>query len=164
MKQQFIIGFIMLALSSCWQNTNKPKDMHSNENERIDEISLRIPIILSNSLENQRREFDEIVFNAQKNVQKFAEQHDWDHLTTESFIDSVIICANKHEFDNTVKEFLEMDFASGLPKSFSACLENKTLISVSPSVYASIYPEGIEDNSFENYLPMKYLTGYMLGF
>ena len=152
MKQLFMIGIIMLTLTSCWQKTNKHKETLLNENERIDEVSLKIPIILSNSLENQRREFEEIVFNAQKNVQKFAEQHDWKFLIYENFMDSVIICDSKEEFDNTVKEFLEMDFATELPKSFSACLENRTLISVSPNVYAVIYPEGTEDKSFEKLL------------
>ncbi|RLD55840.1 MAG: hypothetical protein DRJ05_12300, partial [Bacteroidetes bacterium] len=152
MKQLFIIGVIMLILSSCGQKSNRHNDMHSHENERIDDVLLKIPVILSNSLENQRREFERIVFNAQKNVQEFAGQHDWKHLTTENFIDSVIICASKQEFDKTVKEFLKMDLTTVLPKSFSACLENRTLISVSPNVYAALYPEGIEDKSFEKLL------------
>ena len=142
----------MLTLTSCWEETNKHIKALSNENEKIDEVSLKIPIILSDSLENQRSEFEEIVFNAQKNIQEFAEQHDWKPLTSENFMDSVIICASKEEFDSIVKELLKIDFATELSKSFSACLENRTLISVSPVVFAVIYPEGAEDKSFEKLL------------
>ncbi len=143
---------IILILTSCWNKAKKNEETLPKVNEWVDINPIKTPIILPNSIENQRKEFEEIVLNAQKSIKKFARRYSWKDLTYKTFMDSVIIIDSKEDFDKFVKGFLKMNITTKLPKSFSACLENRTLISVSPGVYAEIYPEGIEDNSFKKLL------------
>ncbi len=47
------------------------------------------------------------------------------------------------------------DTSLELPETYCATLEKRTLLAVSPEFYARVYPEGIEDRSYEKLLTHK---------
>ncbi len=60
MKKNITLLIITLILTSCGNKTKKYEETLSKVNERINGISMKIPIILPNSLDNQRKEYAEI--------------------------------------------------------------------------------------------------------
>ena len=103
------------------------------------------------SLEPQRIEFELILLKAQRRIINFAESHGWKALTSDSFFDCAEIYDTKESFDKalvTITDMAEHEF----PKTYSAALENRVLMAVSPDIYSENYPEGIEPNSYEKLL------------
>lgn len=89
---------------------------------------------------------------AQKRIRKFAIPYGWAEHTKERFADRAEIYDAKQGFNRALLIISGADPAMELPETYSAALENRVLIAVSPEVYARNYPEGIEDNSFEKLL------------
>ena len=111
-----------------------------------------IPVILPKSLESQRSFFEQTILSAQKRLLGFAKKHGWGHLAKESFADRVEIFNDKASFDRRVLELTGADTNMKLPKTYSAVLEKRVLIAVSPQLYETNYPEGVEDDSFKKLL------------
>lgn len=112
----------------------------------------KVPLILSGSLEPQREDLEEIIISAQRRILEFAKQYGWEELTKESFMQKVEIYAEKEEFDRNLLEVSGEPPTTQLPKEYSAALEKRVLIAVSPELYDQNYPEGIEEKSFEKLL------------
>ncbi len=112
----------------------------------------KIPIKLSNSLEGERQKFEEILFAAQVRLKAFALENNWEQYIEETFADIVEIYDSKEEFDNTIRQVCELEPTVKLDKKFSAALEKRRLITISPELYAENYPDGMEENSFEKLL------------
>lgn len=138
---------LLTAFNSCRQKVNK-QDAGSTG----DMPKLVIPLILPQSLENRRTEFEEIIISAGERVHEFSKKNGWEKLTGESFMDSVVIFDSKDEFDKTLLKISGMDTTIHLPKTYSACLEQRALMAVSPEIYISNYPEGQEDRYYEKLL------------
>lgn len=115
----------------------------------IEECVYKIPLILSNSLEPQRHELEQLIISAQRRIRDFAKQHGWENLTRESFADYAEIYDKKDEFDLALIRLTGADPSIKIPITYSAVLENRVIISVSPELYAQNYPEGIEDKYYE---------------
>ncbi|OFX49477.1 MAG: hypothetical protein A2046_06830 [Bacteroidetes bacterium GWA2_30_7] len=137
---------------TCKNITNNKQEPFKGENEINQKVQLKTPLILSNQLEPQREEFEKAVISALERIRIFAKQYNWENLTTESFMDSIMIFDTKQGFDTTLLILVGADKNMELPKSYSACLENKILLSVSPEIYNKNYPEGNEDKYFEKLL------------
>jgi len=114
--------------------------------------NLNIPLILPASLESRRNEFEKTIILAKERIHKFAENYNWQNLMKKSFIDEVRIFDNKQSFDAVLLEMNNMDLSTKLPKTYSACLENRILMAVSPEIFLQNYPEGEEDSFFEKLL------------
>ena len=112
----------------------------------------KIPIKLSGSLEGDRQKIEEILFAAQVRLKSFALENNWEKYIEETFADCAEIYDSKEEFDNIIREVCELEQTIKLDKTFSAALEKRRLITVSPEIYAENYPDGIEENSYEKLL------------
>jgi hypothetical protein len=87
--------------------------------------------------------------DAQRRLRHFAETHAWGEHVTESFADRAEIFDDKARFDQVLKALTDTDPAMDLPATFSAALENRVLLCVSPELYGKNFPEGIEEKSYE---------------
>ncbi|MCK4421663.1 hypothetical protein KAW18_06540 [candidate division WOR-3 bacterium] len=119
------------------------------ELKMIEESIYRIPLVLPKSLEPQRNELEQVLVAAQRRLRNFAVQNGWSDLVKESFADMAEIYSTQDKFIQAVIKITGVDPSTKFPKAFSACLEKRIFMSVSPEVYSQIYPEGIEDRSFE---------------
>lgn len=112
---------------------------------KTNDIEVNLPINLPSSLESKRAKFENLFLNAQNRLNTFAAINGW---STKPFIDRAEIYNSHSEFVKTVAKLLNTE-PSIFPKQFSACLENRVFIAVSPEVYSEIYSEGNEPNSYE---------------
>jgi hypothetical protein len=146
-----LICLIAIGAFSCnhqkqGQNTDDEKSIVQNGSKNT------IPIILPYSLENRRDELQTYVNNARINIRKFSGKYGWKDLTKEDFMDSVIIFDDKNVFNITLLKLAGADTTMNLPDTYCAALERRTLLSVSPEFYSKVFPEGIEEKSFEKLL------------
>ena len=119
---------------------------------RIEESVFRVQLVLPESLENERRELELFLLGAQKRIASFAELHGWKDLTRESFFDCAEIYDGKEAFDRALAKVAGAAGQIEFPKTYSAALENRVLMAVSPVLYSENYPEGIEEDSYEKLL------------
>lgn len=108
-----------------------------------------LPILLPESLEISRRQLESDFQAAGRRIRKFADHHGWTEAAKESFIDFALIFDDKTAFDRMLLSLTSGDLTSNLPKSFSAALEHRIFISVSPDLYQLNYPEGIEPDFYQ---------------
>jgi len=108
-----------------------------------------IPLMLSESLEPQRDVLHHALINAQRRLRDFACRNEWDLFLNKSFAQRFEIYDNQNEFIQALLRIAGADASTDLPETISAVLEENILMSVSPEVYSQIYPEGMEDRSFE---------------
>ncbi|MFH2144392.1 MAG: hypothetical protein ABIJ97_18360 [Bacteroidota bacterium] len=150
MKHIFIILITCIIISCNYQNQSKNSDNETSVRENINQIS--VPLILMDSLESRRSEFQINAYNAAQNIRNFAKKYGWEDLTKEEFMDSIMIFDDKNIFNVTLLKLAEADTSMVLPDTYCAALEKRTLVSVSPEFYSKVYPEGIEERSFEKLL------------
>lgn len=148
---KYIICLITIVAISCnhqeqGQNTDNKISTSQNGNENT------IPLILPGSMENRRDELQTYVNNAIMNIRNFSGKYGWEDLTKEDFMDSVIIFDDKNDFNITLLKLAGADTSMNLPDTYCAALEKRTLLSVSPELYSKVFPEGIEEKSFEKLL------------
>jgi hypothetical protein len=113
---------------------------------------LAIPVSIPKTLENRRKEFQSYVEAARNNINAFAKKYEWQNLTKDDFIDSVMIFDNKNKFNITLLKLAEADTLTELPQTYCAALEKRTLVAVSPEYYANVYPAGVESRYYEKLL------------
>lgn len=115
----------------------------------IEEGIYDIPIILPESLEPRRNSLHSALMNAQRRLRNFAYHNGWGQFVKESFAKRAEIYDDQRRFVQTLLKRTHTDPSIELPSSVSAALEEDILMSVSPETYRRIYPEGIEEKSFE---------------
>lgn len=125
---------------------------------KIEDGVFLVPIILPESLKHREGEFRETLLNAQRRLKKFAKDYGWEHHTQESFLDRFEIHDDKAEFNRrileitgqTVEDVLKSASMEGteIPDCFSAGLENRILIAVSPELFVKNIPEVGEEFDF----------------
>lgn len=113
---------------------------------RIEDGVFLVPIKLPESMKHREEEFREILIKAQRRLLRFARDYHWEHHMQESFLDLFEIYDDKKEFDRrileitgqTLEDVLKSASVEGtdIPGSFSAGLENRVLIAVSPELFA----------------------------
>lgn len=111
-----------------------------------------IPIRLDAPLENQRDSFRSILFSAQRRLRDFALKNDWIEYIKEPFAKLAHFHADKSSFDHDLLEICDLDTTIELPQTYCAALEQGVLMSVSPELYRTLYPEGDEADAFEKLL------------
>ena len=141
-KLYLILLILNITIAGCSTTANK------NEKVMIANV-LNIPLTLPKSLESQRPLFEKYLINAQKRLIHFAINHGWEKHIKESFADKAIIFETHKDFKNYLIKSGLLDNSMEIPKTYSAVLENKELLLVSPEVYAENYPDGIEEDSYE---------------
>lgn len=119
---------------------------------KIEDGVYAIPIQLAESLEPQRLMFQEIILAAQRRLNNFSRQHNWQQHTQEPFAKLFQVYADKKSFDHSLLEICGLDTGIELPPTYCAALEQGVLISVSPDLYRTLYPEGDEEAAFEKLL------------
>lgn len=107
------------------------------------DIPCRIPSAVDPS------DLAETIAKAHERISCFAEKHDWKQHAAESFIDRVEQYDSKPEFDARLREIMHIDPAFQIPATYSAVLENRMLILVTPDLYLKNYPEGEESGYYE---------------
>lgn len=118
----------------------------------VEEGIYNVQLILSKSLEDRRTELELVLLAAQRRIANFAEKHSWKDLTQESFFDRAEIYDTKEAFDRALAKISDEDEQIELPKTYSAALEKRVLMAVSPELYSQNYPEGVEQGSYEKLL------------
>jgi hypothetical protein len=119
---------------------------------QVEESVYEIPIQLAGSLEPQRSILQETLLASQKRLRDFARKHNWHQHTLEPFARLFRVHADKASFDHDLLELCGLDQSIQLPATYCAALEQGVLMSVSPQLYRSLYPEGDEENAFEKLL------------
>jgi hypothetical protein len=136
----------LLILTGC--KTSKDMPM-LNENS----IKMKsIPVILPAVLEKRRAEFEQALTAAQKRVGDFAGENGWASLATESFADSFVVFADKGMFDEAILKSAGLNIGTKLPKTYSAALEDRILMAVTPEIFMENFPEGKEDDYYDKLL------------
>jgi hypothetical protein len=108
-----------------------------------------IPLILPESLEEQRDKLEQTFIAAQRRLQQFAKRNGWGNLVKENFTDRAEIFDGQDKLMERAFEITNAPLSTEFPKQFSACLEYKIFMSVSPQLYSQIYPEDTDKNAFE---------------
>ena len=117
--------------------------------EPIERGVFRIPMALPDSLECDRKLLEEEFARAQRRLVIFASGHGWHRHIEGCFAERAEIYDTQEGLIGALERVTGMDAAGRLPAAFSAALENGVFMSVSPEVYAEIFPEGVEPRSFE---------------
>lgn len=138
-----VFGLVILAGTMCNASEKGEKSY------MIEKGVYKVTLLVSKSLEDRREEFEETLIASQIRIREFAKTYGWEKLTEESFFDRVEIYDSKEEFDRRAKELTETDPSINFPKTFSAALEKRILIAVSPEIFRENYPQGIEDKFYE---------------
>ncbi len=142
--------FCLVLLAGCRASSespilNKTKGSDGNKMKNI-------PVILPAGLEKRRVEFEQALAAARKRIGDFAEKNGWAPLATESFADSFVVFADKGAFDEAILKSAGLDIGTKLPKTYSAALENRVLMAVTPEIFIKNFPEGMEENYYEKLL------------
>ena len=111
-----------------------------------------IPIELAASLELQRPLLQNTLVAAQRRLTDFALTHNWQAHVQEPFARLFHVYADKASFDHDLLELCGLDPTIELPPTYCAALEQGVLMSVSPALYQTLYPQGDEPNAFEKLL------------
>jgi len=111
-----------------------------------------IPIQLSESLEPQHDLLHSTFLAAQRRLRDFAHKHNWETQIKEPFAKLFHVYADKTSFDHNLLKICGLDTALELPSTYCAALEQDVLMSVSPELYRTLYPEGDEESAFEKLL------------
>lgn len=110
------------------------------------------PLVLPEELENRRDEFLRYIHSARENIRNFASGYCWDNLVEEEFFDQVMIFDDKKKYNTALLKLVEADCNLELPDTYCAALEKRILMAVTPEYYARVYPDGIEERSYEKLL------------
>ena len=146
------LGVLVALLCGCEKSHSAQPPSH-----QVEPGVYTIPLELPTSLEPQRQVLERTVLNAQRRVMKFARQQGWTHLMKTSFADRVRIYDNKAEFDQYIIDHFKLDPRTKLPNSYSAGLEKRLLFAVSPRLYSTNYPQGVEKDFYEKLLSHEIL-------
>ncbi|MBN2174474.1 MAG: hypothetical protein JW731_10090 [Bacteroidales bacterium] len=148
MNKIFSLLTLLIVAAGCTQSTvNRPGEAELKVRQES-----HYHLVLPSELVYRHEEFEMNVSAATNNIYEFANQYGWKEFTEEPFMDSVMIFGTKKEFDKTLLMIAGADTTISLPETYCAALENRTLMAVSPEIYASVYPQGIEDKSYEKLL------------
>ena len=129
-----------------------PNNDNRSQIEQVEDGVYQIPIQLAESLEAQRPILEETLLAAQRRLKRFAQQHNWQQYTKEAFAKLFRVHADKTSFDHDLLTICGLDINMELPATYCAALEQGILLSVSPELYRTLYPEGDEENAFEKLL------------
>lgn len=141
--------FFLLIISLLFNNCRQFADKHYGEASSINtEKNSNFHLLLPASLERRHAEFENDVTTALVDIHEFAAKYGWQELTKKPFIDSIMIFDDKKMFDKTLLKIAGADTTMILPETYCAALENRILMAVSPEIYANVYPQGIEENSY----------------
>lgn len=141
------IVFLLVACNPLKQNSSFEQKSRDAEGSQP-----AIPLILPQSLENQRSTLAAMVDSARANIRAFAKRNRWEDFAEEEFVDTVRIFDEKHLFNKTLLKLAEADTLMELPDTYCAALEKRNLVAMSPEFYAKVYPEGVEEKSYEKLL------------
>ena len=122
------------------------------EPRRFEEGVHIVPLTLPSPLEPRREQFEQTLLGAQRHILRFAERHGWKDLANERFFDRAEIFNVKANFDKALAGVAGLPASTVFPETYSAALECRVLMAVSPELYAKNYPEGIEEDSYEKLL------------
>lgn len=112
-----------------------------------------VPLVLSDSLKLQENVINQTMLNAQNRIVEFAKKYGFSSLVEPSFIERVEIFDTQEALKKCLMTVLDYKGNIDLPRTFSAALENKVLMSLSPKAYQNIYPiEGEDPLGFERLL------------
>jgi len=109
----------------------------------------RIPLLLSPSLESERRELELALLNGQRRLRLFAQRHKWSNFVANCFMKRAEIYDLKATFDERLRSLCQLDPSVQIPVTYSAALEERIFVAVSPQLFCTIYPEGIEKKYYE---------------
>ncbi|MBN1620075.1 hypothetical protein JW890_05075 [candidate division WOR-3 bacterium] len=109
-------------------------------------------ICLPQSMEKRRIEFENHLDKARKIIESFAIKHGWEEHIYEPFMKKVMIFDDKKKFNSELALLAGIEGGVELPDTYCAALENNILIAMTPEFYAMVYPEGVEEESYEKLL------------
>lgn len=135
-----------------WQEHAWTEALTALKQLRFESCVFSIPIELDEYLESQRAVFQTAMDHAQRRLRDFANGHGWSHLLQEPLADSARFFSKKTEFDSELLKRAGQNPTTILPQTYCAAWVDHALLSVSPDLYAHVFPEGIEPDAFEKLL------------
>jgi hypothetical protein len=113
---------------------------------------VNVPIILPPGISSRRKEFSDYLLAARSRLETFANRHGWQYLVDKTFVDTWEIYADKKAFDRRICEMASMPLNTELPVTYSAVLEQRVLITITPELYRQNFPQGEEPEAFSRLL------------
>jgi len=143
-KFRFLLLALCLSLAACSgiataKNGNiaaKPQDICT------------VPVILPASLEPQRQEIEAYFSKARVRSIRFAKENNLESYW-KCFIDRAQIYDSKKDFDRAMLAASGENPDTQVPKTFSAVLENRVFMGVSPKLYAENCPKCVDTDYYE---------------
>ena len=129
------LTFLFAILTFSSQNQASSEEIMTNSK------IFNIPYIMPNSLEGDRKFLEDSLNKAQKRLNEFAVKNGWKEFITESFVDVAEVYTSKAQFDQRIIYLSDAPEDTKLPDTYSAALEKRILISVSPEIYKKNFPE-----------------------
>ena len=126
--------------------------VNSMQTNQIEYGVYHIPVHLADSLEAQRTLLQSTLLAAQRRLRDFAQKYNWQAHMKEPFAKLFHVYADKASFDHNLLKICGLDTGLELPSTYCAALEQDVLMSVSPELYRTLYPEGDEESAFEKLL------------
>jgi hypothetical protein len=104
------------------------------EPRRFEEGGHIVPLALPSLLEPRREQFEQTLLGAQRRIVRFAEVHGWKDLAMERFFDRAEIFDVKADFDKALASVAGLPASTVFPETYSAALECRVLMAVSPEI------------------------------
>ncbi|MCA9818454.1 MAG: hypothetical protein H6677_26635 [Candidatus Obscuribacterales bacterium] len=108
-----------------------------------------IELRLGDSLKGKESFYRDIYRKSRTRLESFAKKHGWEGLLNEPFIKRIEIYDGKEAYDQMLRTIYPELKNKTIPKTFAAGIEKGVYFSVSPAVYARIYPQGEDPDAFE---------------
>jgi len=128
-------------------SSNKQKILIVEKIEKVKNGIFKVPVKVPSCLEPKRSEFEKYILQAQEQLWNFALKYKWTDFLKSPLIHQAEIYNNKSEFINKLKQIVNNPLLLNI-KGFSACIENKSLLIVTPELYRKIYPQADEKNAY----------------
>ncbi|MDD2773910.1 MAG: hypothetical protein PHP45_09495 [Elusimicrobiales bacterium] len=139
----FILGTCLLSAGCASAETKNSRDISD-----ITPSVCAVPVTLPASLEPQRREIEADFSKALVRSIRFAKENNLESYW-KCFIDRAQIYDSKKDFDRAMLAASGENPDTQVPKTFSAVLENRVFMGVSPKLYAENCPKCVDTDYYE---------------
>lgn len=142
----------LCILISLYLNSSQNAFSSETSNKTVNEISPKIfmpELILPQSLEKRRGEFEEILLNAQKRLLIVAKKYEWSHILSKPLMTKAQIFDSKESYDEELHKLFPEAKEMKIPSTFTAGFKDKYFFAVSPEIYQEKVPQYVEPKFYE---------------
>lgn len=145
MRKAVIVLVAFVLIVAC--NNAGQKKMNNSSGAKTGKVD---HIVIPDDLLPTKEQVKEQLNNAKINIRKFAKKYGWEGFSTEIYYDSVMVFADKAQFDKTINNLLGQN--KKLAASECIVLVERTLLLMSPDYVAEHSVFSSEPKHFEKYI------------